>query len=112
TITLDGDGGGTDGDGRAGHGAGGDEALRRELATGELALVPLGPGRRATATLEFRDSARIGRRARRFSVPVSGGLAGVMVDLRDVPLRLPERRDRRRAALATWGERVWPGDDR
>ena len=87
-------------------------AGRRELASGELALVDLGPGQQATATLEFRDSARIGRRARRFSVTVSGGLAGVMVDLRDVPLRLPERRDRRRAALATWGEQVWPGDDR
>ena len=30
--------------------------------------------------------------------PVSGGVAGLAVDLRDVPLRLPERRDRRRAA--------------
>jgi hypothetical protein len=85
---------------------------RRELATGELAILDLAPGERAHATLVFRDSARIGRRARRFSVPVSGGLAGVIVDLRDVPLRLPERRDRRRAALATWGEQVWPGDDR
>jgi hypothetical protein len=94
TITLDGD------------------DRRRELATGELALVDLGPGEHAMATLEFRDSARIGRRARRFSVPVSGGAAGVMVDLRDVPLRLPERRDRRRAALATWSEQVWPGEDR
>ncbi|HEY2916228.1 MAG TPA: hypothetical protein VGI98_03335 [Candidatus Limnocylindrales bacterium] len=87
-------------------------APRRELATGELAFLDLAPGRQATATLEFRDSARIGRRARRFSVAVSGGLAGVVVDLRDVPLRLPDRRDRRRAALATWGEPVWPGDDR
>ncbi len=85
---------------------------RRELATGELALLELRPGARATARIEFRDSARIGRRARRFDVPVSGGLAGLMVDLRDVPLRLPERRDRRRAALATWGEQVWPGDER
>ena len=85
---------------------------RRELATGELAILDLAPGERASATLVFRDSARIGRRARRFSVSVSGGLAGVMVDLRDVPLRLPERRDRRRAALATWGEQVWPGDER
>ena len=84
----------------------------RELATGELAILELAPGSQATATLEFRDSARIGRRARRFSVPVSGGLAGVIVDLRDVPLRLPDRRDRRRAALATWGEQVWPGDER
>jgi len=43
---------------------------------------------------------------------VSGGSAGVLVDLRDVPLRLPERRDRRRAALAAWGELVWPADAR
>jgi hypothetical protein len=93
-------------------GTGTASAAPRELATGELAILELPPGRQATAVLEFRDSARIGRRARRFSVPVSGGLAGVMVDLRDVPLRLPDRRDRRRAALATWGEQVWPGDDR
>jgi hypothetical protein len=89
-----------------------DDGERRELATGELAVLDLAPGAQAIATLDFRDSARIGRRARRFTVPVSGGLGGVVVDLRDVPLRLPERRDRRRAALATWGEQVWPGDDR
>jgi hypothetical protein len=28
-----------------------------------------------------------------------------------VPLRLPERRDRRRAALAEWGELAWPDDE-
>ena len=70
------------------------------------------PGDRALATLEFRDSIRVGRRAKRLSVPVSGGSAGVLVDLRDVPLRLPERRDRRRAALAAWGELVWPAEAR
>jgi hypothetical protein len=84
----------------------------RELASGELAVLDLGPGERAVAHLEFRGSARLGRRAKRFGVAVSGGLAGVLVDLRDVPLRLPERRDRRRAALATWAEQVWPGDER
>lgn len=108
TITLDRDGHDAGAEARAGRASG----RGRELASGELALVDLGPGDRATAILEFRDSARLGRRARRFSIPVSGGLAGVMVDLRDVPLRLPERRDRRRAALATWGEQVWPGDER
>ncbi|HEX8026371.1 MAG TPA: hypothetical protein VF484_09205, partial [Candidatus Limnocylindrales bacterium] len=61
-------------------------------------------------TLTFRDVVRLGRRTRRLSVPVSGGLAGVLVDLRDVPLRLPDRRDRRRAALAAWGELAWPGE--
>jgi hypothetical protein len=87
-------------------------ATEHELLPGDLAFLDLAPGDRATATLDFRDSVRIGRRARRFSVPVSGGLAGVLVDLRDVPLRLPERRDRRRAALAAWGELAWPGDPR
>jgi len=93
-------------------GDGASPLIRRELTTGELARIELAPGSQLVASIEFRDSARIGRRARRFSVPVAGGLAGVLVDLRDVPLRLPDRRDRRRAALATWSDQVWPEDDR
>lgn len=85
---------------------------KHELLPGDLAFLELAPGDRALATLEFRDSIRVGRRAKRLSVPVSGGSAGVLVDLRDVPLRLPERRDRRRAALAAWGELVWPAESR
>jgi len=81
-----------------------------DLLPGDLAFVDLPPGDRALATLTFRNVVRLGRRTRRVSVPVSGGLAGVLVDLRDVPLRLPERRDRRRAALAAWGELAWPGE--
>lgn len=84
----------------------------RDLEAGALEFLDLPPGRTATATLEFRDGARIGRRARKVSVPVTGGLAGVAIDLRDVPLRLPERRDRRRATLAAWNALVWPGDER
>jgi hypothetical protein len=90
----------------------GDRHGRHELAGGEVAFVELAPGDTALATLEFRDAVRIGHRARRVAVPVSGGVAGLAVDLRDVPLRLPERRDRRRAALAAWGELAWPGDER
>lgn len=81
-----------------------------ELLAGDLAFLDLPPGDRALATLTFRDVVRLGRRTRRVSVPVSGGIAGVLVDLRDVPLRLPDRRDRRRAALAAWGELAWPGE--
>jgi hypothetical protein len=88
------------------------ETSEHELVGGEVAFLDLGPGEQATANLEFRDAVRIRRRARRVSVPVSGGVAGLAIDLRDVPLRLPERRDRRRAALAAWGELVWPGDER
>ena len=43
---------------------------------------------------------------------VGGGIAGLLIDLRDIPLRLPERRDRRRAALAGWSALAWPGDER
>ncbi len=85
---------------------------KHELLPGDLAFLDLPAGDRALATLEFRDAIRVGRRAKRLSVPVSGGSAGVLVDLRDVPLRLPERRDRRRAALVAWGELVWPADAR
>jgi hypothetical protein len=89
----------------------GDRHGRRELTGGEVAFVDMSPGDQAVATLEFRDAVRIGHRARRVAVPVSGGVAGLAIDLRDVPLRLPERRDRRRAALAEWGELAWPSDE-
>ena len=89
----------------------GDQHGRHDLAGGEVAFIDLSPGDRALATLEFRDAVRIGHRARRVAVQVSGGVAGLAIDLRDVPLRLPERRDRRRAALAEWGELAWPSDE-
>jgi hypothetical protein len=89
----------------------GDRHGRHELTGGEVAFVEMAPGDQALATLEFRDAVRIGHRARRVAVPVSGGVAGLAIDLRDVPLRLPERRDRRRAALAEWGELAWPDDE-
>src|SRR4029077_19942206 len=90
----------------------GDVQGRHELVSGEVAFIDLAPGDRAMATLEFRDAVRVGHRARRVTVPVSGGVAGLAVDLRDAPLRLPQRGGRRRAALAAWGELAWPGDER
>ncbi|HYK96538.1 MAG TPA: hypothetical protein VE011_11855 [Candidatus Dormibacteraeota bacterium] len=90
----------------------GDRHGRHDLTGGDVAFVDLPPGDQALATLEFRDAVRIGHRARRVAVQVSGGVAGLAVDLRDVPLRLPERRDRRRAALAEWGQLAWPDDER
>jgi hypothetical protein len=85
---------------------------RRELAAGDLAFLDLAPGATATATLELREAARIGRRTRHVSVEVSGGIAGLLVDLRDIPLRLPDRRDRRRSVLTAWSALAWPVDDR
>jgi hypothetical protein len=85
---------------------------QHDLTAGGLAFIDLPAGTAARATLEFREAALIGHRTRRASMAVTGGLAGLLVDLRDIPLRLPDRRDRRRAALAAWSAMAWPGDDR
>ena len=87
-------------------------ATSRDLVAGQLAFVELTAGTQAEAHFEFSEAIRFGRRTRHVSVPVTGGLAGLLVDLREVPLRLPERRDRRRTQLAEWSVRAWPGDER
>lgn len=78
-----------------------------ELVAGALQLVDLPPGQSATAELTFRDLVRLGTRGRRFAVEASGGLGGLLIDLRDVPLRLPERLDQRRELLAAWQRALW-----
>ena len=82
-----------------------------ELVAGGLTIVDLPPGARGTAELAFRGTPELGPRGRRFRVDLSGGLAGLLVDLRDIPLRLPERADRRREQLGTWERALWPERD-
>ncbi|HXU86072.1 MAG TPA: hypothetical protein VN773_09715 [Verrucomicrobiae bacterium] len=82
------------------------------LVPGGLEVVDLPPGEVATAEFTFRDSVRLGTRGRHFAVDVSGGLGGLLVDLRDVPLRLPDRMDRRRELLDAWQESLWLTRDR
>ncbi len=89
-----------------------DAPVDLELAGGRLALVDLPPGESGEASLAFRSSVDLGVRGRRFAVPVTGGLAGLVVDLRDIPLRLPERSDARRDLLAGWEAALWPERDR
>jgi hypothetical protein len=92
------------------HAAGG--ASDSDLVPGGLELVDLPPGETATAEFAFRDSVRLGVRGRRFAVDVAGGLGGLLIDLRDVPLRLPDRLDRRRELLEAWQESLWLTRDR
>ena len=81
------------------------------LLPGGLELVDLAPGATAIAEFRFRDRVKLGGRGRHFAVDVTGGLGGLVVDLRDVPLRLPERADRRRDLLAAWQSALWAGSD-
>ncbi len=78
-----------------------------ELAAGGLALVDLPPGQGATAELAFRSAVDLGVRGRRFATRATGGLAGLVVDLRDIPLRLPDRPDERRELLSRWERVLW-----
>jgi hypothetical protein len=73
-----------------------------ELRPGALSILDLPPGALATAELLFHDTVRFGGRGRRFAVDVTGGLGGLLVDLRDVPLRLPDRADLRGELLEDW----------
>ncbi|HEY7589956.1 MAG TPA: hypothetical protein VH723_03120 [Candidatus Limnocylindrales bacterium] len=89
------------------HGATGSSEL--DLVPGGLELVDLPPGETAVAEFQFRDAVRLGTRGKHFAVDVAGGLGGLLVDLRDIPLRLPERAERRRELLAAWQEALWTG---
>lgn len=78
-----------------------------ELLPGDVELLDLPPGVPARVELAGRDAGLLGLRSRRVSVEVTGGLAGLLVDTREVPLRLPDRAERRRAQLEAWEQSVW-----
>lgn len=92
------------------HGPSGTRDL--ELRPGGLAVLDLPAGASATAELRFHDTVRFGGRGRRFAVDVTGGLGGLLVDLRDVPLRLPDRADLRAELLEGWRAAVWTAGER
>jgi hypothetical protein len=82
-----------------------------ELHPGAIQVIDLPPGRTGRADLDFRDAVRLPQRARHFSVDVGGGLGGLLVDLRDIPMRISDRPDSRRAALEAWQRGMWPEMD-
>jgi hypothetical protein len=79
-----------------------DGPTRIELNPGGLAVVDLPPGTAAVAEFTFRDTVRLGGRGHHFAIDVTGGLGGLLLDLRDVPLRLPDRADLRGDLLEAW----------
>jgi hypothetical protein len=58
--------------------------------------------------VESLEPVRLGGLGRRLAVDVAGGIGGLLIDLRDVPLRMPDRREARRELLLRWQESVWP----
>ena len=78
---------------------------------GGLALIDLPPGTSAVAEFKFRESVRLGARGRHFAIDVTGGLGGLVVDLRDVPLKLPDRSDLRGELLESWQTAIVTGRD-
>ncbi len=79
------------------------------LEPGGLASIWLAPGASSVAEFRFHDAVRLGGRGRHFAIDVTGGLVGLVVDLRGVPLKLPDRADLRHDLLETWGTAVRVG---
>jgi hypothetical protein len=82
-----------------------------ELSSGALRLLDLPPGVPARVELELREGTLLGARNRRVALDVTGGLGGLLVDTREIPLRLPDRSERRRALLEAWERPVWATSD-
>jgi hypothetical protein len=78
------------------------QPIELDMQPGSLELIELAPGKTATARMEFRDNVRLTSRGRSFAVDVDGGLVGLLVDLREVPLRTSDRSEARRVALEAW----------
>lgn len=75
-----------------------------ELRSGQLQVVPLARGHDAELEIELHNGASLGgpRRTRHVSASAMGGVVGLVLDARGVPLGLPRRSDDRRAVLASW----------
>lgn len=91
------------------HGAAG--AVQVELVPGGVDIVDVPPGELAAVDVRFREAVDIGVRARHAAFEATGGLGGLVVDMRGVPLRLPDRLEARRELLAAWQAGAWPGFD-
>jgi hypothetical protein len=75
-----------------------------ELRSGQLQVVPLARGHDAELEIDLHNGASLGgpRRARHATASAMGGVVGLILDARGIPLGLPRRTDDRRTVLASW----------
>jgi hypothetical protein len=90
---------------------GGASTSEIELHPGVVQVVDLPPGQSSKVDMTFRDAVRLDSRGHHFSVDVAGGLVGLLVDMRDIPMRVSDRPESRRAALEAWQRGMWPEVD-
>ena len=88
----------------------GDQRLR--LEPGQLQLVDLPPGVSARLGIDPGDGRLLGVEGRTLTMEVNGGLGGLFVDTRPIPLDLPASGEARRSALAAWEAMAWTGSER
>ena len=88
----------------------GDQRLR--LERGRLQLVDLPPGLTARVGIDPGDGVVLGVEGRTLTMDVDGGLGGLLVDSRPIPLDLPAAGEARRTELRRWEEPVWAGSER
>ncbi len=85
---------------------------RLTLDPGLLQLVDLPPGISARIGIDPGAGSVLGSDGAPITMEVSGGLGGLFVDTRPIPLDLPAGGDARRAALEAWEAPVWAGGER
>jgi hypothetical protein len=82
------------------------------LESDQLRLVDLPPGIVARLDVDPGQGTILGVEGRRLRLEVSGGLGGLLIDTRPIPLRWPSGAEQRRATLAAWEAGAWLGTER
>jgi hypothetical protein len=86
-------------------------ASETALMPGTVQVVDLPPGLLASVEIAAPDDLWVGVRAKRVRFEMAGGLGGLLVDTRGIPLRLPQHPERRREALDAWQRPLWTAVD-
>ena len=75
--------------------------LEAEVKAGDIEIIPLAPGRKASLKISLSRGLSLGEFQKKDVVEVRGGITGIIFDLRGRPLKLPARREKIQKWL--WG---------